>query len=298
MARARTVPVEVVKCATGVSRRQKPSGPVADRDHAIDQGTGMAALSHRPPCHPWHAADVTEDVSVGVGVGAAMCDVALDLGALHPSGHGALRLQCTIDSASGRVITSDVRPGLLHRGTEKLLEVRDYRQALVLANRHDWLNAVTSEVALALAVEELLGLEVPPRAIWLRTLLCEINRTAASLLHLAGAATLPPHGMDPREAPGITAREALLCCLESISGGRVHAMITRIGGLAHDVPGDHWRSEVAAAIELTRAQLPALDAAIEQREHEVEISLDLGTEDAVARSRVTAGVGGRAHERL
>ena len=207
---------------------------------------------------------MTEDVSVGVGVGAAMCDVALDLGALHPSGHGALRLQCTIDSASGRVITSDVRPGLLHRGTEKLLEVRDYRQALVLANRHDWLNAVTSEVALALAVEELLGLEVPPRAIWLRTLLCEINRTAASLLHLAGAATLPPRGMDPREVPGIAAREALLRCLESISGGRVHAMITRIGGLAHDVPGNHWRSEVADAIELTRAQLPALDAAIER----------------------------------
>lgn len=207
---------------------------------------------------------MTEDVSVGVGVGAAMCDVALDLGALHPSGHGALRLQCRIDPASGLVMTADVRPGLLHRGTEKLMEVRDYRQALVLANRHDWLNAVTSEVALALAVEELLGLEVPPRAVWLRTLLCEINRAAASLLHLAGAATLPPHGLDPREAPGIAARETLLRCLESISGGRVHAMITRIGGLAHDVPGDNWRSDVAAAIELTRAQLPALDGAIDR----------------------------------
>ncbi|TEX52204.1 MAG: hypothetical protein B7C55_01545 [Actinomycetales bacterium mxb001] len=196
---------------------------------------------------------------VTVGIGMAPADITLDLGDLHPSGHGALRIACRVDD--GVVTAADPQPGLLHRGTEKLLEVRDYRQALMLANRHDWLSAVTSEVALALAVEELLGLESPPRAVWLRTILCEINRVAAALMHAAGAAALPPHGLAPRDVPGMRAREALQRCLESISGGRVHAMITRIGGLAHDAPAG-WRGEVEQAVVVVREELPALREAV------------------------------------
>ena len=198
---------------------------------------------------------------VTVGIGMAPADITLDLGDLHPSGHGALRLACRVED--GVVISADPEPGLLHRGTEKLLEVRDYRQALMLANRHDWLSAVTSEVALALAVEELLGLEPPPRATWLRTLLCEINRAAAALLHAAGAAALPPRGMPPGEVPGMRAREALQRCLESISGGRVHVMITRLGGLAHDAPTG-WHDEVVQAVAVVRDELPALLEALAQ----------------------------------
>ena len=239
----------------------------------------MSALSHRRARASWHAARVTQDVTVGIGVGASACDIALDLGDLHPSGHGALRLLCRIDTAEQRVISADVRPGLLHRGAEKLLESRDYRQALMLANRHDWLNAVTSEVALALAAEELLGIEVPPRATWLRMLLCEINRAAASLLHLAGAATLPPHGIDPRDVPGLAARDALQSCLEAISGGRVHVMVTRIGGLAHDAPVG-WLAEVEAAVAHARAALPAFDAMIDATIPEGVATLS--REDAIA----------------
>jgi NADH-quinone oxidoreductase subunit D len=194
-----------------------------------------------------------------VGTGMAPADISLDLGELHPSGHGALRLRCRIDG--DLVVSADPEPGLLHRGTEKLLEARDYRQALMLANRHDWLGAAVSEIALSTAVEELLGLEVPPRATWLRTLLCEINRASAALLHLAGAATLPPRGVAVTHAPGMAAREAWLACLESLSGGRVHPMVTRIGGLAHDAPAG-WGEQIHAAIELTRQEIPALLDAI------------------------------------
>lgn len=204
-------------------------------------------------------------VTAGSGVGASSCDLVLDLGEIHPSGHGALRLDCQLDTTSDPAVVAaaEVRPGLLHRGAEKLLESRDYRQALMLVDRHDWLQAVTSEVALALAVEELLGLQAPPRAVWLRTVLCEINRASAALMHLAGAATLPPHGADPGRAPGMAGREALLRCLESVSGGRVHVMITRIGGLAHDA-SDAWLQEVRDAVGVVRSQLPELRDALER----------------------------------
>lgn len=195
-----------------------------------------------------------------IGTGMAPADITLDLGDVHPSAHGALRLRCRIDG--DRVVAADPEPGLLHRGTEKLLEARDYRQALMLANRHDWLGAAVSEIALATAIEELLGIEVPARAVWLRTLLCEISRASAALLHLAGAATVPPRGVSTAHAPGMAAREAWLRCLETMTGGRVHPMVARIGGLAHDAP-EGWSDEIATAIEATRAEMPAILAAID-----------------------------------
>ncbi|MFZ8980302.1 MAG: NADH-quinone oxidoreductase subunit D [Candidatus Nanopelagicales bacterium] len=214
-----------------------------------------------------------------VGTGLAPADLTLDLGALHPSGHGALRIACRTEG--DRVVAATPEPGLLHRGTEKLLEARDYRQALMLANRHDWLGAAVSEIALAVAIEELLGIEVPPRAVWLRTLLCEISRASAALLLLAGAATLPPRGTPGKPdrggfagppgkpdrggfagPPGIAAREAWLDCLEGISGGRVHPMIARVGGLAHDAPAD-WGARISDAIITTQDQMPAIREAID-----------------------------------
>lgn len=196
-----------------------------------------------------------------VGTGMAPADITLDLGDLHPSGHGALQLRCRIDGDV--VVSAEPEPGLLHRGTEKLLEARDYRQALMLANRHDWLGAAVSEIALASAVEELLGLQVPERAVWLRTLLCEISRASAALLLLAGAATLPPRGMPVTEAPGLLAREAWLECLEAMTGGRVHPMATRIGGLAYDAPPG-WGEWIEHAVALTRASMPAVIEALER----------------------------------
>src|SRR3954452_7175835 len=107
-------------------------------------------------------------VSVAVGAGALDDDsLVLDLGADHPSTHGGLRLSLTLDG--DRIGSADPRIGFVHRGAEKLFEVRDYRQILMLANRHDWLSAFANELGIALAVERLMGLTVPPPAGRLRT---------------------------------------------------------------------------------------------------------------------------------
>ena len=128
---------------------------------------------------------------MGVGTGAAglATDLVLDVGAHHPSTHGMLRLRLTLEDQ--RIVGCEPQVGYLHRGVEKLFEVRDYRQVVVLANRHDWLSAFSSELGVVLAVERMLGLEVPQRAVWARTLLAELNRVLSHLMFL-GAAPLEP----------------------------------------------------------------------------------------------------------
>ncbi len=160
-----------------------------------------------------------------VGIGAARyldADIVLDLADLHPAQHGALQIALTID---GGVIThADPRVGLLHRSTEKLFEARDYRQLMMLANRHDWLSSFTSELAIALVIESAMGITPPERATWSRMLLAELNRLSASLL-LIGA--ILPTGND-----AIRLRARLSELQEVATGGRVHPMVNRIGGLA------------------------------------------------------------------
>ena len=127
---------------------------------------------------------MTREVLAGVGV-ASGADLVLDLGASHPSTHGALRLALVLDGDV--VVQAEPQVGLLHRGAEKLFEVRDYRQVLVLANRHDWLSAFSNELGIAMAVERMMGLDVPERAVWLRTLLAELNRVLSHLVFLGAA---------------------------------------------------------------------------------------------------------------
>ena len=114
-------------------------------------------------------------------------DLLINLGAGHPSGHGMLRLRLTLEG--DRIVTADPVIGYVHRGAEKLFEARDYRQIIVLANRHDWLGAFASELGVVLAAERLAGIEVPPRGVWARTLLAELNRV---LSHLAFLGSYPP----------------------------------------------------------------------------------------------------------
>jgi NADH-quinone oxidoreductase subunit D len=193
-------------------------------------------------------------LSVAVGAAASALgadDVVLTLGPHHPSSHGALRLRLRL---GGERITSCVpEVGFLHRGAEKLFEVRDYRQILMLANRHDWLSAFANELGVVLAVERMLGIEVPPRAVWLRTLLSELNRV---LHHLAFLAALPEElGPPPSEAGA--ARERVLGVMEEATGGRMHFMFNRVGGLKEDVPAG-WPHRVGAAVTAVRQALPAI----------------------------------------
>jgi len=185
-----------------------------------------------------------------VALGAARhldADLILDLGDLHPAQHGALQLALDLE---GDVITgADARVGLLHRSAEKLFEARDYRQILMLANRHDWLSAFSSELGVALTIEAAMGIIPPERATWARTLLAEVNRVTASLL-LIGAAV-------PQASPSLAVREELQELQERATGGRVHPMITRIGGLAHPLAPD-WLDDLERVLAGLTDQLPAV----------------------------------------
>ncbi len=210
------------------------------------------------------------DAVTGSWAGGGPDDLVISLGPGHPSGHGMLRLRLTLDD--GLITAAEPVIGFVHRGAEKLFEARDYRQIIVLANRHDWLSAFASELGVALAAERLAGIEVPPRAVWARTLLAELNRVLSHLAFLsayppeiaatAGAAAQP----SPERAAGaaFAARELIQSLLEEISGGRMHYMFNRVGGLKEDPPAG-WLSRVQAAAGQVRAALPVIGAVV--REH-------------------------------
>jgi NADH-quinone oxidoreductase subunit D len=200
---------------------------------------------------------VSRRIVAGVGA-VADVDLVVPIAPQHPSAHGALQLALTVEGE--RVRTAEPVIGYMHRGAEKLFEVRDYRQILMLANRHDWLSGFGSELGVVLAVERLLGITVPERGRWLRTLLAELTRAAHHLAFLA--ATLPAAAAGgasgPLTHPGAAAaREALQRAVESVTGGRVHPMYNRVGGLLDDVPDD-FPAGLAAATAAARAPLAEL----------------------------------------
>jgi NADH-quinone oxidoreductase subunit D len=196
------------------------------------------------------------ELTVGVGAGGlATSDMVLNIGPQHPATHGVLRLRIVVDGE--RIISADPVVGYMHRGAEKLFEVRDYRQIIVLANRHDWLSAFANELGVVLGVEHLLGMEVPERAVWARTLLAELNRVLNHLMFL---------GSYPLELGAITPifyafreREELQAVMEEISGGRMHYMFNRVGGLKEDLPAG-WLGRVSKAVAAVRRRLPDLEA--------------------------------------
>ncbi|MDQ6650797.1 MAG: NADH-quinone oxidoreductase subunit D [Actinomycetota bacterium] len=187
--------------------------------------------------------------------------MVLNIGPQHPSTHGVLRLALTMDGE--RIVRADPIVGYMHRGAEKLFEVRDYRQIIVLANRHDWLSAFANELGVVLAVERMLGLEVPTRAVWLRTLLAELNRVLNHLMFL---------GSYPIEIGAITPifyafreREAIQAVMEEVSGGRMHFMFNRVGGLKEEVPAG-WAGRVREAVATVRRRMADLDTLIRHNE--------------------------------
>jgi NADH-quinone oxidoreductase subunit D len=225
---------------------------------------------------------VTRELTVGIGAAElTTADLVLDLGQHHPSNHGALRLALVLDGDV--VVRAEPVVGWMHRGAEKLFEVRDYRQVLVLANRHDWLSAFSNEIGIALAVERMLGMEVPERATWLRTLLAELNRV---LNHLMFLGTTPFEGARP--FTGFAEREAVQRVMEEVSGGRLHYMLNQVGGLKQDVPAG-WPVRVRRAVEGVRGVLPALQQLVDACPRGVgvlrpETALAYGVSGPVARA--------------
>ena len=217
-----------------------------------------------------------------VGIGAAST-ASLVLGPQHPSAHGALLLHLVLDGDV--VVSAQPEVGFLHRGAEKLFEVRDYRQLVMLANRHDWLSAFTNELGIVLAVERMLGMRVPDRAVWLRTLLAEVNRLLNALLFLgaslpspdAGSSTSGSPSAGSPAVPGFREREALQAVMEEATGGRMHYMFNRVGGLVTDVPAG-WTAHLAAALDGVRA----VAATMARTVHEGDLGRGVGVLPAAA----------------
>ena len=178
----------------------------------------------------------------------------IGLGPDHPTLDGLPRVALTIDA--GVVTAAEWLPGTVHRGAEKLFESRDYRQILMLVDRHDWLSAFCSEIGVAVGVERALGLTPPPRAQRIRVLLGELTRIAH---HLAFLAPLPGELPAGWRAAAWAWREELLDLLESATGHRVHPMFCQVGGVRDDVPSE-WMREVAAAAALWEGPGGALAA--------------------------------------
>jgi NADH-quinone oxidoreductase subunit D len=204
---------------------------------------------------------VTRELTIGTGAGLETSDMVLNIGPQHPSTHGVLRLKLVLDGE--RVVRCEPIIGYMHRGAEKLFEARDYRQIIVLANRHDWLSAFNNELGVVLAVERLMGLEVPERAVWLRTALAELNRVLNHLMFL---------GSYPLEIGAITPvfyafreRETIQAIMEEVSGGRMHYMFNRVGGLKEEVPAG-WTKRARLAIDEVRRRLPDIDNLIRRNE--------------------------------
>ena len=158
--------------------------------------------------------------------------MTLNMGPQHPATHGTLRIIARLDGE--QVISAEPMCGYMHRGYEKLTEVRTYPQINALINRIDWLGSFANEVPFILAAEKLMGVEAPPRAQWIRTILFEMSRVANISLFL-GDFGLQLGGM----TAGFYAfrdREWVLNQIESATGGRFHPNFDRIGGLKDDLP--------------------------------------------------------------
>ncbi len=165
-------------------------------------------------------------------VEAEVRNFTINFGPVHPSAHGVLRLILELD---GEIVERvDPHIGLLHRGTEKLIESKTYLQAVPYFDRLDYVAPMNQEHAFALAVEKLLGLEVPRRGQLIRVLYSEIGRLLAHLMNVTtqamdvGALTPPVWGFEWREK--------LMIFYERASGARMHAAYFRPGGVHQDLP--------------------------------------------------------------
>lgn len=201
--------------------------------------------------------------SLAAGLPADEATVVFDLGPDHPSRVGLLEINLTVEADT--ITAARIMPGAMHRGVEKLFEVRDYRQILQLADRHDWQAPFFGELAAAEAFEHLLRLAPPPRAQWVRTLLAEHTRILSHLGFLGWVVRAEP---DLRQRVR-DARELLRAQTTRLTGNRVHPMVVRIGGVSADPDASWLEAEVAAmdtvsAVidELTGLPLPGAGIAV------------------------------------
>jgi NADH-quinone oxidoreductase subunit D len=180
----------------------------------------------------------------------------INMGPQHPSTHGVLRLMLELDGET--VLRTKPVVGYLHTGMEKTGESLTYLQGGTNVTRMDYASPIFNEVVFCMAAEKLLGIDgdIPERATWMRTLLCELNRMASHLLFLA------TNGMDIGAVSmmlyGWREREEVLRFFEKVTGLRMNHNFVRVGGLAADLPPG-WRDDVLRLLDLIPPRLEEYD---------------------------------------
>ena len=194
--------------------------------------------------------------------------MTLNIGPQHPATHGTLRIIARLDGE--QIVSADPVCGYMHRGYEKLTEVRSFPQVTTLINRIDWLGSFANEVPFILACEQLMEVEAPPRAQYIRTILFELSRIANLVLFLGDMAVQV--GAITPVFYAFRDREYVLNLIEGVTGGRFHPNFDRIGGLKEDLP--------AGFIDETRSVMKKMRQFCDTME-----DLVLGNEIFAARTR-------------
>jgi NADH-quinone oxidoreductase subunit D len=197
---------------------------------------------------------------------------AINFGPQHPAAHGVLRLVLEMD---GEVVErADPHIGLLHRGTEKLIEYKTYLQAVPYFDRLDYVSPMCQEHAFALGVEKLLGIEVPPRAKYIRVLFAEITRVLNHILNVTTFA-LDIGAITPL-LWGFEERERLLEFYERVSGARFHSAYFRPGGVHQDMPAG-LAEDIRGFCETFPARIDDLEELLTENRIFKQRTVDIGT---------------------
>src|SRR5258706_7256797 len=219
--------------------------------------------------------------TVETAIGTAKTMV-LNMGPQHPSTHGVLRILLELDGET--VVKGMPDMGMLDPGIEKSCEVKTYPQAITLTDRIDYLNPLGNNLAYCLAVEKLLGLEIPKRAQYMRVMMVEMQRIAS---HLVGLGT---HAIDLVAMSVFLycfrEREEILKIFEFVAGQRMMTSYIRIGGLALDLPAG-WRQRVEKFLKMMPGRIDEYEELLTGNRIWIGRTKDVGyisAEDAVALS--------------
>ena len=199
-------------------------------------------------------------------------DVIVNMGPQHPSTHGVFRLVLWID---GEIITkAEPHIGYLHRGSEKLCESELYSQVISLFDRIDYLANLNMELGFCAAVEKLMEIDIPDRAWYIRTILCELNRIASHLLFY-GVFGLDAGAMTP-VLYGFRDREKIQSVFESVTGARMMHNFIRIGGLKEDV-GNDFKKDVTKLLSTLKTSIDECDELLSGNEVFLARTKGIGT---------------------
>ena len=224
-----------------------------------------------------HAARSLETISDAELLGEKL---TLNMGPSHPATHGVLRIVLQLD---GEIITAaDPDVGYLHRGDEKIAENMQYNQFVPYTDRLDYLAPLANNVAYSLAVEKLMGWELPPRGKAIRVICCEIARISAHLLGLGAFAM--DVGATTVFLYTFTEREKLYDLIEMLTGARFTTSYTRVGGMTRDLP-DVFIPALNTFLDEFIPQLNELDRLLTRNRIWVDRTKDLGhisKEDAIS----------------